>query len=83
VGFSRLSTGTKLASKIPKKIQKSVRFRFSTGTKSSKTAQKNFSKNRQDVFSTPLPTLKIKKNFKVGSGYCIRGIPVYRCIRIF
>jgi hypothetical protein len=36
----------------PKKIQKSVRFRFSTGTKSSKTAQKSFSKNRQDVFST-------------------------------
>jgi hypothetical protein len=52
MSFSRLSTGTKLASKTQKKIQKSVRFGFSTGTKSSKTAQKNFSKNRQDVFST-------------------------------
>jgi hypothetical protein len=52
MSFSRFSTGTKLATKTPKKIQKSVRFRFSTGTKSSKTAQKNFSKNRQDVFST-------------------------------
>jgi hypothetical protein len=50
--FSRLSTGIKLASKTPKKIQKSVHFRFRTGTKSSKTAQKNFSKNRQNVFST-------------------------------
>jgi hypothetical protein len=44
VSFSRLSTGTKLASKTPKKIQKSVLFRFSTGTKSSKTAQKIFLK---------------------------------------
>jgi hypothetical protein len=68
MSFSRLSTGTKLASKTPTKIQKSVRFGLRTGTKSSKTAQKNFSKIRQDVFST-LPTLKIKINFKVGSGY--------------
>jgi hypothetical protein len=51
MSFSRLSTGTKLASKIQKKF-KNVHFGFSTGTKSSKTAQKNFSKNRQDVFST-------------------------------
>jgi hypothetical protein len=51
MSFSRLSTGTKLAPKTQKKIQKSVRFEFSTGTKSSKTAQ-NFSKNRQDAFST-------------------------------
>jgi hypothetical protein len=50
MSFSILSTGTKLASKTPKKFKKvSV---FSTGTKTSKTAQKNFSKNRQDVFST-------------------------------
>jgi fructosamine-3-kinase len=53
VSFSRLSTGTKLAStQTQKKIQKGVRFGFSTDTKSSKTVQKNFSKNRQDVFST-------------------------------
>ncbi len=48
MSFSRLSTGTKLASKTQKK-SKIVRFRFSTGTKSSKTAENNFSKNRQDV----------------------------------
>jgi hypothetical protein len=46
MSFSRLSTGTKLASKTQKNIQKSVRFRLSTGTKSSKTAQKIFSKSR-------------------------------------
>jgi hypothetical protein len=64
--FSKLSTGTKLASKTPKKIQKSVRFRFSTGIKSSKTAQKKlFSK----MFLVTVTNLNNKKNFKVGSGY--------------
>jgi hypothetical protein len=52
MSFSRLSTGTKLASKTPKKFKIVSVFEFSTGTKSSKTAQKNFSKNLQDVFST-------------------------------
>jgi hypothetical protein len=52
MSFSSFSTGTKSPPKLPKKIQKSVRFGFSTGTKSSKTAQKNFSKNRQDVIRT-------------------------------
>ncbi len=62
---------------LRQKPQKSVRFRNSTGTKSSKTAQKNFSKNRQDVYSTRYQPLEIKKNFKVGSGYFIRGIPLF------
>jgi hypothetical protein len=53
MSFSRLSTGTKFATKSQKKFKKNVRSGFSTGTKSSKTApQKIFSKNRQDVFST-------------------------------
>ncbi len=63
-----------LRQKPQKKIQKSVRFRFCTGTKISKTAQKHFSNNCQDEFST---TLKINKKFKFGSGYCVRGIPVF------
>ncbi len=62
---------------LRQKPQKSVRFRNSTGTKSSKKAQKNFSKNRLDVFSTRYQPLEIKPNFKVGSGYCIRGFPAF------
>jgi hypothetical protein len=62
----------KLASKIQKKIQKSVRFRFSTGTKSSKKQLKKTVK----MYLVPATNLKNKKKFKVGSGYKIRGIPV-------
>ena len=46
------STGTNLASKTEKKIQKSIRFLISTGTVSRKRAQKNPEKKRQNEFST-------------------------------
>jgi hypothetical protein len=69
VSFSRFSTtGTKLASKTPKKIQKSVSFKFSTGTKSSKTAQKIFQKTVK-MYLVPATNFSNKKKFKVGSGY--------------
>ncbi len=75
MSFSKLSTGTKFASK-PQKIQKSVCFKFSTCTKSSKTAQKFFQKTVK-MYLVAAINLKIKKNFKVGSRYYIRGIPVF------
>jgi hypothetical protein len=63
VSFSRLSTGTKLASKTQKKTQKIVRFRFSTGTKSSKTAQKNVK-----MYLVSATNLKKKKNLRLVAG---------------
>jgi hypothetical protein len=46
------STGSNLASKIEKKIKKSVRFLLSTDAISRERAQKNLKKNRQNEFST-------------------------------
>jgi hypothetical protein len=52
VGFSRFSTGTKLASKTQKKFKKVSVLDLVPVLRVQKTAQKNFSKNRHDVFST-------------------------------
>jgi hypothetical protein len=53
--------------KNPKKIQKSVCFRFSTGTKSSKTAQKIFQKTVK-MYLVPATNLKNKKNLRFVAG---------------
>ncbi len=79
-GFSKTKYRDQVCVKNPKKNQKSVCLGFSTGTKSSKTAQKS---SQKIVKLYPLPTLKIQKNFKVGSGYCIRDIPVYIIVYTF
>jgi hypothetical protein len=62
MSFSRLCTGTKLASKT----QKSVRFRFSTGTNSSKIAKKTFQKTI-NMHLVPAPNHK-NKNLRLVAG---------------
>jgi len=76
VGFPRLSTGTKFASKTPKKFKKVSVLDLVPVLRVQKQLKKFFQKTIK-MYLVPATNLKNKTNFKVGSGYCIRGIPVY------
>jgi len=72
MSFSRLSTGTKLASKTPKKFKKRSVLDLVPVLRVQKQL-KNFFKKTVKMYLVPATNLKNKKKFKVGSGYCIRG----------
>jgi hypothetical protein len=75
VSFSRFSTGTKLASKSKKKFKKVSVLDLVPVLRVQKQLKENFQKTVK-MYLVPAANLKNKKKFKVGSEYCIRGIPV-------
>ena len=75
MSFSGLSTGTKLASKTQKKFKKVSVLDLVPVLRVQKQLKKIFQKTVK-MYLVPATNLKKKKNVKVGSGYCIRGIPV-------
>jgi hypothetical protein len=75
MSFSRLSNGTKLASKTQKKFKKVSVLDLVPVLKVQKQLKKTFQKTVK-MYLVPATNLKNKKNFKTGSGYKKRGIPV-------
>jgi hypothetical protein len=68
MSFSRLSTGTKFASKSQKKFKKMSVLDLVPILRVKKQLKKFFQKTVK-MYLVPATNLKNKKNFKVGSGY--------------
>ena len=68
MSFSRLSTGTKLASKTQKKFKKVSVLDLVPVLRVQKQPKKTFQKTVK-MYLVPATNLKNKKKFKIGSGY--------------